>query len=160
MSSDLAPDILDPAASRPASGSVLGDWLAFQRAFGLQLQTAAALLRNHRHPAPALAAAGPGVRLGACLGADLNDAMSHAVFDAVPLAGGARGEDHVRAVAALNDVADERPLIGLHEPTVPVERRDDRNREAGARAAVLDAPHRFRATLPVPALAKTATTPS
>ena len=58
MSSDLAPDILDPADSRPASTSVLGDWLAFQRAFGLKLQPAAELLRRHRHPALALAASG------------------------------------------------------------------------------------------------------
>ena len=56
MPSDLAPDILDPADSRPAFNSVLGDWLAFQHALGLKPQTAAELLRKHRHPAPALAA--------------------------------------------------------------------------------------------------------
>jgi DNA processing protein len=56
LSSDLAPDILDPSDSR--SASVLGDWLAFQRALGLKPQAAAELLRRHRHPALALAASG------------------------------------------------------------------------------------------------------
>ncbi|MFV1979145.1 MAG: DNA-processing protein DprA, partial [Myxococcota bacterium] len=58
MSSDPVPDILDPADSRPASGSILGDWLAFQRALGLKPQMAAELLRRHRHPALALTASG------------------------------------------------------------------------------------------------------
>ena len=58
MPSDPAPDILDPADSRPASGSVLGDWLALQRGLGLKPQKAAELLRRHRHPALALAASG------------------------------------------------------------------------------------------------------
>jgi len=56
--SDVAPDVLDPADPRPASRSVLGDWLAFQRALGLRPQLAAELLRRHRHPARALAAGG------------------------------------------------------------------------------------------------------
>ncbi len=58
MSSDPTPDILDPADLRPASKSALGDWLAFQRALGLKPQAAVELLRRHRHPALALAAAG------------------------------------------------------------------------------------------------------
>jgi DNA processing protein len=58
LSSDPVPDILDPADSRPASGSILGDWLAFQRALGLKPQMAAELLRRHRHPALALTASG------------------------------------------------------------------------------------------------------
>jgi len=56
LSSDLAAGILDPADSR--SASVLGDWLALQRALGLKPQLAAELLRRHRHPARALAASG------------------------------------------------------------------------------------------------------
>jgi DNA processing protein len=58
LPSDPAPDILDPADSRPASGSVLGDWLALQRGLGLKPQKAAELLRRHRHPALALAQSG------------------------------------------------------------------------------------------------------
>jgi DNA processing protein len=58
LSSEFAPDVLDPANPDRASHSLLGDWLAFQRALGLKPEAAAALLREHRHPASALAACG------------------------------------------------------------------------------------------------------
>ena len=58
LSADPTPDVLDPADSCPASRSVLADWLALQRALGLNPQKAAELLRRHGHPAGVLAACG------------------------------------------------------------------------------------------------------
>ncbi|MBW1844461.1 MAG: hypothetical protein JRJ05_08985, partial [Deltaproteobacteria bacterium] len=51
MSSTFASDVLDPASPDRASHSLLGDWLAFQRALGLKPEAAAELLRKHPHPA-------------------------------------------------------------------------------------------------------------
>jgi len=56
--SDSTPDVLDPVDSRPAAASVLGDWLAVQRALGLKPQHAAELLRRLGHPARVLAVCG------------------------------------------------------------------------------------------------------
>ena len=58
LSSAFASDVLDPASPDRASHSLLGDWLAFQRALGLKPEAAAELLRKHPHPASALAARG------------------------------------------------------------------------------------------------------
>jgi DNA processing protein len=59
LPSDFTPNVLDPNDPDPASHGLLGDWLALQRALGLNPQTAVALLQEHRHPALALAASGP-----------------------------------------------------------------------------------------------------
>jgi len=63
VSSNPLPDFLDPVDSRPAVRSILGDWLALQRALGFRPQEAVELLRRHGHPAAALAASGAGVTI-------------------------------------------------------------------------------------------------
>ena len=59
LPADFRPDVLDPADPDPASKSLLGDWLAFQRALGLKPEAAVGLLRKHPHPALAMAASEP-----------------------------------------------------------------------------------------------------
>jgi len=58
LSCEFTADVLDPANPDRASRRLLGDWLAFQRAFGLKPEAAAEMLREYRHPAGALAVSG------------------------------------------------------------------------------------------------------
>jgi DNA processing protein len=56
LHSDSAPDLLDPADSRPAARAALGDWLALQRALSLKPELAVKLVRRYLDPRRALAA--------------------------------------------------------------------------------------------------------
>jgi DNA processing protein len=56
VASTALPDYLSPLDSCPAVRSMLGSWLALQRALAFKPQLAVELLRRHPHPAAALAA--------------------------------------------------------------------------------------------------------
>src|SRR5262249_14592005 len=67
---------------------------------------------------------------------DLHYALAFGVGDAVPFARGAHSEDHVGAVAVLDDVTDDPTLlIGDHSAGV-IQNRDDRNVQTWLRCVV------------------------
>jgi len=101
LSSESAPDVLDPTNPDRASLRLLGDWLAFQRALGLKPEAAIALLREHRHPAGALAACGRSISI------DRDSeiaALSRAGAVAVPL-------NSAAYPARLAGISDPAPLL-------------------------------------------------
>jgi DNA processing protein len=101
LSFDFTPDVLDPNDPRPESGSILGDWLALQRAIGLKPQMAAELLKRHPHPARALTASG--VTTAFDRNAEIK-ALSRVGAVAVPI--------HSAAYPArLADLSDPAPLL-------------------------------------------------
>jgi hypothetical protein len=58
---------------------------------------------------------------------DLNYALAFGVGDAVPFARGAHAEDHVGAVAVLDDVANDPALLVCDHSAGVIQNRDDRD---------------------------------